>query len=47
VTSARGVIACDVTKDDDIARAFAQVTKEFDGQVDILVHSIATARLEI
>jgi len=41
------VIACDVTKDDDIARAFAQVTKEFDGKLDILVHSIATARLRI
>jgi len=40
------VIACDVTKDDDVARAFAQVTKEFDGKLDILVHSIATARLE-
>ena len=40
------VIACDVTKDDDIARAFAEVGEAFDGKLDVLVHSIAYARLE-
>jgi len=40
------VVPCDVTKDDDIARAFAEVGEAFDGKLDVLVHSIAYARLE-
>lgn len=40
------VLPCDVTKDDDITRAFADAGKAFDGKLDILVHSIAYARLE-
>ena len=40
------VIPCDVSHDEDIARAFAEVGKAFDGKLDILVHSIAYARLE-
>src|SRR5206468_7834788 len=38
--------ACDVTQDDDIARAFGEVDRVFQGRLDILVHSLAYARLE-
>jgi enoyl-[acyl-carrier protein] reductase I len=40
------VVPCDVTKDEDITRAFAEVGEAFDGKLDVLVHSIAYARLE-
>lgn len=40
------VFPCDVTSDEDIARLFAEVGKAFDGKLDVLVHSIAYARLE-
>jgi len=40
------VVRCDVTKDEDIARAFAEVGEAFGGKLDVLVHSIAYARLE-
>jgi len=40
------VFPCDVTNDEDIAQAFAQVGRAFDGKLDVLVHSIAYARLE-
>lgn len=40
------VFLCDVTKDEDVARTFAEVGKAFDGKLDVLVHSIAYARLE-
>ena len=39
------VIACDVTKDEDIARVFAEVRERF-GKVDYLVHSVAFANKE-
>jgi enoyl-[acyl-carrier protein] reductase I len=37
---------CDVTRDDDIHRAFAAVAKDFGGQLDILLHSVAFAPRE-
>jgi enoyl-[acyl-carrier protein] reductase I len=40
------VIACDVGDDADVERAFGQLGHAFDGKLDILVHSIAYARLE-
>lgn len=40
------VFPCDVGKDEDIARTFEEVGKAFDGKLDVLVHSIAHARLE-
>jgi len=40
------VFSCDVSNDEDIARAFEDVGKAFDGKLDVLVHSIAYARLE-
>lgn len=40
------VIPCDVSKDEDIARALDEVGTAFDGQLHVLVHSIAYARLE-
>lgn len=42
----RHVISCDVGNDDDVQRAFGELGQAFDGQLDILVHSIAYARLE-
>ena len=39
-------IACDVSSDEDIARAMNEVAGVFAGKLDILVHSIAYARLE-
>ena len=40
------VFPCDVSKDEEISRAFEEVGKAFDGKLDVLVHSIAYARLE-
>lgn len=40
------VFSCDVSKDEDIARAFEEVGNAFNGKLDVLVHSIAYARLE-
>src|SRR3990170_8693130 len=40
------VLPCDVTKDEDVARTFAEVGRAFDGKLHILVHSIAYARME-
>jgi enoyl-[acyl-carrier protein] reductase I len=40
------VIGCDVTRDDDIAKAMREVGQAFDGKLDYLIHSIAYARLE-
>lgn len=40
------VFPCDVSKDEDIGRAFQQVARAFDGKLDVFVHSIAFARLE-
>lgn len=40
------VITCDVGDDADIQRAFSDLGAAFDGRLDILVHSIAYARLE-
>lgn len=39
------VIPCDVKKDEDIAQALDAVSHAFDGDLDILVHSIAHADL--
>src|SRR5437867_5354349 len=36
---------CDVTRDEDIARVFEQIAKDF-GKVDILLHSVAFAPKE-
>jgi enoyl-[acyl-carrier protein] reductase I len=40
------VFPCDVSSDEEIVRAFAQVGQVFDGQLHVFVHSIAYARLE-
>jgi enoyl-[acyl-carrier protein] reductase I len=40
------VFPCDVSKDEDISRAFDEVAKALDGKLNVLVHSIAYARLE-
>jgi enoyl-[acyl-carrier protein] reductase I len=40
------IIPCDVSKDEEIARAFEEVGRAFDGKLDVFVHSIAYARLE-
>ena len=40
------VFPCDVTKDEDIAKTFEQVGEAFDGQLHVVVHSVAYARLE-
>jgi len=37
---------CDVTRDEDIHRTFAAVAKDFGGQLDILLHSVAFAPRE-
>src|SRR3954469_3875185 len=37
------VTECDVRSDDDVARAFAEVGETFGGQLDYLVHSVASA----
>jgi enoyl-[acyl-carrier protein] reductase I len=40
------IYTCDATDDADVAKAFEQIGEAFGGQLDILVHSIAYARLE-
>jgi len=40
------VTECDVRSDDDVSRVFAEVGSAFDGQLDILVHSVAFAAAE-
>jgi enoyl-[acyl-carrier protein] reductase I len=40
------IIPCEVQKEEDIARTFAQVSEVFDGKLDILVHSIAFANMD-
>src|SRR5438445_8253646 len=40
------VTACDVRSDDDVARVFAEVGDAFEGELDILVHSVAFAAAE-
>ena len=40
------VTACDVRSDDDVARVFAEVGETFDGELDLLVHSVAYAAAE-
>lgn len=40
------IITCDVTKDENISLALEEVKSEFDGELDILIHSIAFAELE-
>ena len=40
------VFPCDVVKDEDIVGAFEKIGTAFDGKLDVLVHSIAYARLE-
>jgi len=40
------VFSCDVSRDEDIERAFEEVGNAFEGKLDVLVHSIAYARLE-
>jgi enoyl-[acyl-carrier protein] reductase I len=40
------VTSCDVRSDDDIERVFAEVATAFDGELDILVHSVAFAAAE-
>lgn len=40
------VFSCDACRDEQIGDAFAKVGEAFGGQLDVLVHSIASARLE-
>jgi enoyl-[acyl-carrier protein] reductase I len=40
------VFPCDVTRDEDIERTFAQIGDAFGGQLHVFVHSLAYARLE-
>src|SRR5437868_3336663 len=40
------VTECDVRSDDDLARVFTEVGNAFDGELDILVHSVAFAAAE-
>jgi enoyl-[acyl-carrier protein] reductase I len=40
------VTACDVRADEDVARVFSEVGEAFDGELDILVHSVAFAAAE-
>jgi enoyl-[acyl-carrier protein] reductase I len=40
------VTACDVRSDDDLARVYAEVGETFDGELDLLVHSVAFAAAE-
>ena len=40
------VTACDVRSDEDIARVFDEVGSQFDGGLDLLVHSVAFAAAE-
>jgi enoyl-[acyl-carrier protein] reductase I len=40
------VTECDVRSDEDLARVFGEVASAFDGELDILVHSVAFAAAE-
>src|SRR5437764_13484626 len=40
------VTECDVRSDDDVARVFEAVSDAFDGELDLLVHSVAYAAAE-
>src|SRR5213079_938966 len=40
------VTACDVREDGDVQRVFAEVGEAFDGELDLLVHSVAFAAAE-
>jgi enoyl-[acyl-carrier protein] reductase I len=40
------ITACDVRSDDDVTRVFAEVGETFDGELDLLVHSVAFAAAE-
>ena len=40
------ITECDVRSDDDVARVFAEVSHAFDGELDLLVHSVAFAAAE-
>src|SRR5438874_13757246 len=40
------VTECDVRSDDDVARVFGEVGQAFDGELDLLVHSVAFAAAE-
>jgi len=40
------VTECDVRSDDDLSRVFGEVGAAFDGELDILVHSVAFAAAE-
>jgi enoyl-[acyl-carrier protein] reductase I len=40
------VTACDVRADEDVARVVAEAADAFDGQLDLLVHSVAFAAAE-
>jgi enoyl-[acyl-carrier protein] reductase I len=40
------VTECDVRSDDDVARVFAETADAFDGELDLLVHSVAFAAAE-
>src|SRR5829696_9307998 len=37
------VTECDVRSDDDLARVFAEVGETWDGELDLVVHSLAFA----
>jgi enoyl-[acyl-carrier protein] reductase I len=40
------VTACDVRSDEDVARAFGEVSETFGGELDLLVHAVAFAAAE-
>src|SRR5438034_8643743 len=40
------VTSCDVRSDDDVERVFREVAETFDGELDLLVHSVAFAATE-
>src|SRR2546423_10353935 len=40
------VTACDVRSDEDVERVVAETAETFDGQLDVLVHSVAFAAAE-
>jgi enoyl-[acyl-carrier protein] reductase I len=40
------VTECDVRSDDDVARVFSEVGERFEGELDLLVHSVAYAAAE-
>jgi enoyl-[acyl-carrier protein] reductase I len=40
------ITECDVRADEDVARVFSEVGEAFDGQLDVLVHSVAFAAAE-